>query len=371
MAQSPPAEAPAGHRRATIHPLRVSVVEPLTDDAVAIEFEVPPELAEQFRFTHGQHLSLRCEAAGDDTRRSYSICTPAGSGRLRVAVKQLPGGVFSAYARERLRVGEVMEVVTPTGHFNTPLDPAQARSYAMVAAGSGITPIMSIIATVLAVEPLSTVTLIYGNRTVRDIMFLAELEDLKNEYPGRFTMYHVLSREQQEVELFNGRIDSERLGRFLDMLLPVEGVDEWFLCGPREMIDSARALLTERGVQAGHVHTELFHAEGMDAPAPAARTAATSAEGMADVTIILDGRSSSFPLARDGQRILDAALQVRSDAPYACKGGVCGTCRAKLVEGTVRMEQCYALEQHEVDAGFVLACQSHPTSEKVVLDFDQ
>jgi ring-1,2-phenylacetyl-CoA epoxidase subunit PaaE len=279
--------------------------------------------------------------------------------------------VFSAYARQRLRPGEVMEVVTPTGHFNTPLDPLQARSYAMVAAGSGITPIISIIATVLAVEPLSTVTLVYGNRTVRDIMFLEELEDLKNTYPGRFTMYHVLSREQQEVELFNGRIDRERLAQFVDALLPVDAVDEWFLCGPREMIDAARGLLTERGVQPDHVHTELFHAEGMDRPAPAPRTAATSAAGMSEVTIVLDGRSSSFALARDGQRILDAALQVRSDAPYACKGGVCGTCRAKLVEGTVRMEQCYALEQHEVDAGFVLACQSHPTSEKVVLDFDQ
>jgi len=262
-------------------------------------------------------------------------------------------------------------VVTPTGHFNTPLDPVQARGYAMVAAGSGITPIISIIATILAVEPLSTVTLLYGNRTVRDIMFLEELEDLKNRYPGRFTMYHVLSREEQEVELFNGRIDRERLGGFLDTLLPVDGVDDWFLCGPREMIDSARALLIERGVAPDHVHSELFHAEGMGVPAPQPHAAGESAAGMAEVTIILDGRSSTFPLARDGLRVLDAALHVRSDAPFACKGGVCGTCRAKLVSGTVEMEQCYALEQHEVDAGFVLACQSHPTSDKVVLDFDQ
>src|SRR5438309_3668638 len=191
-AQTPALETPAGHRRATIHPLRVSAVEPLTDEAVAIEFEVPPELADQYRFTHGQHVSLRCEAAGDDTRRSYSICTPAGSGRLRVAVKRLPGGIFSAYASERLRPGELVEVVTPTGHFNTLLDASQARAYAMVAAGSGITPILSILATILATEPRSTVTLLYGNRTVRDIMFLEELEDLKNSYPDRFTLYHVL-----------------------------------------------------------------------------------------------------------------------------------------------------------------------------------
>jgi len=365
-------DAPTAHRRATIHPLRVSAVEPLTADAVAIAFEVPPELAADYRFVHGQHVSLRCAEVGDDVRRSYSICSPAGSNRLRVAVKRLPGGVFSAYAHERLRPGDVVEVVTPTGHFNTPLDPMQARSYAMVAAGSGITPILSIIATVLEAEPLSMVTLIYGNRTVAEIMFLEELEDLKNAHPDRFTMYHVLSREEQEVELFSGRIDRDRLRMFLDELLPPESVDEWFLCGPRAMTDAARGLLVERGVDARHVHAELFHAEGMGTavaagPAPAPSPAGTAAE----VTVILDGRRSTFPVEPEGERILDAALRVRADAPYACKGGVCGTCRAKLVSGTVRMDQHYALEDAELDAGFVLACQSHPTSERVVLDFDQ
>jgi ring-1,2-phenylacetyl-CoA epoxidase subunit PaaE len=365
--------APAEHRRATIHPLRVSAVERLTDDAIAIEFDVPPELAEEYRFAHGQHVSLRSLEAGDDLRRSYSICSAVGSGRLRVAVKRLPGGVFSAYAHDHLKAGDIIEVVTPIGRFNTALDAQQAKSYAMVAAGSGITPILSILATILETEPRSSATLIYGNRTVQDIMFLEELEDLKNLHPDRFAMFHVLSREEQDVALFHGRIDRDHLSQFLDQLLRPEDVDEWFLCGPREMVDGARALLIERGTQPAHVHSELFHADGAPRPTQTREPSAPSPtiEGASEVTIILDGRRSTFQLARDGERVLDAALRMRSDAPYACKGGVCGTCRAKLVSGSVEMEQCYALEQSEIDAGFVLACQSHPTSEKVVLDFDQ
>lgn len=364
-------EATAGHRRATIHPLRVSAVERLTDDAIAVEFEVPPELADDYRFMHGQHVSLRSLEAGDDIRRSYSICSSPASGRMRVAVKRLSGGVFSAYAHDHLKAGDIIEVVTPIGRFNTPLDPTQTRSYAMIAAGSGITPILSILTTILEVEPLSGVTLIYGNRTVQDIMFLEELEDLKNLFPGRFAMYHVLSREEQDVPLLHGRIDREHLEQFFEQLVRPEDIDEWFLCGPREMIDNARALLIERGTEPSHVHSELFHAEDAPRPVQVRETPGATAEGVSQVTIVLDGRKSSFALARDGERILDAALHVRSDAPYACKGGVCGTCRAKLLSGSVEMEQCFALEQNELDAGFVLACQSHPTSDEVVLDFDQ
>ncbi len=246
MTVTPVAEATLGHRRATIHPLRVKGVEPLTDDAVVIEFEIPPELASEYSFTHGQHVSLRCEAIGDNVRRSYSICSAAGSGRLRVAVKRLPGGVFSAYAFEQLKPGEVMDVVTPIGHFNTPLDPSRATSYVMIAAGSGITPILSILSTILAVEPLSSVTLIYGNRTVMDIMFLEDLEDLKNEHPDRFALNHVLSREEQEVQLFHGHIDAPRLDMFLGQLRRPDDVDEWFLCGPREMIEAARSVARAR-----------------------------------------------------------------------------------------------------------------------------
>ena len=370
-----PPEAGARHRRATIYPLRVAQVEPLTDDAVAIELDVPPELAEDYDFVQGQHISLRCVDAGDDVRRSYSICSAAGSGRLRVAVKCLPGGVFSAYARDRLRSGDVVEVVTPTGHFNTPLDPAAERRYAMIAAGSGIAPVFSIIATVLDREPLSSVVLIYGNRTVADIMFLEELEDLKNVHPERFALYNVLSREEQDVALFHGRLDRDRLGVFLDELVPPGDVDEWFLCGPRGLVDSARELLMEWGVDPSRVHAELFHTESIEAAreratADAGPLARTDAGASAKVTIVLDGRRSTFTMDRRRERVLDAALRVRSDAPYACRGGVCGTCRAKLLEGTVAMEQCYALEQSEIDSGFVLACQSHPTSDSVVLDFD-
>jgi ring-1,2-phenylacetyl-CoA epoxidase subunit PaaE len=365
-------EAPSGHRRATIHPLRVSAVERLTDDAIAVEFEIPSELADEYRFVHGQHVSLRSLEAGDDIRRSYSICSSPGSGRMRVAVKRLSGGVFSAYAHDHLKAGDIIEVVTPIGRFNTPLDPAQTKSYVMIAAGSGITPILSILTAILEVEPRSSVTLIYGNRTVQDIMFLEELEDLKNLHPERFAMYHVLSREEQDVALFHGRIDREHLEGFFEQLVPPDSVDDWFLCGPREMIETARAMLVERGTEPSHVHSELFHADDKPRPAAVRETSGTAtAEGMSQVTIVLDGRKSTFPLARDGERILDAALHVRSDAPYACKGGVCGTCRAKLLSGSVEMEQCFALEQNELDAGFVLACQSHPTSEKVVLDFDQ
>jgi ring-1,2-phenylacetyl-CoA epoxidase subunit PaaE len=368
---SPLAEASAGHRRATIHPLRVKGVEPLTDDAVVIEFDVPAELAGEYAFTHGQHVSLRCEAAGDDVRRSYSICSAAGTGRLRVAVKRLPGGIFSAYAMEQLRTGDMVEVVTPIGHFNTPLNPDRARSYAMIAAGSGITPILSILSTILAVEPRSSVTLLYANRTVKDIMFLEELEDLKNQHPERFALYHVLSREEQEVQLFHGHIDAERLTTFLDLLIRPEDVDEWFLCGPRDMIESSKAVLLERGVDSEHVHAELFHAKDAKPPRISGQLPAAGSVGAAEVTIILDGRSSKFAVDTDGEPILDAALRVRSDSPYACKGGVCGTCRARLVSGSVEMDQHFALEQREIDAGFVLACQSHPTSPTVVLDFDQ
>jgi ring-1,2-phenylacetyl-CoA epoxidase subunit PaaE len=347
------------------------VVERLTDDAIAVEFEIPPELADEYRFMHGQHVSLRSLDAGDELRRSYSICSSVGSGRLRVAVKRLSGGVFSAYAHDHLKAGDIIEVVTPIGRFNTALDPTHTKSYAMVAAGSGITPILSILTTILEAEPNSSVTLIYGNRTVQDIMFLEELEDLKNLHAGRFAMYHVLSREEQDVALFHGRIDRDHLEQFFDQLVRPEDVDEWFLCGPRSMIDSARELLVERGTDASHVHSELFHADDAPRPARDVPDATAAAEGVSEVTIVLDGRKSTFPLARDGERVLDAALRVRSDAPYACKGGVCGTCRAKLVSGSVEMEQCFALEQSELDAGFVLACQSHPTADKVVLDFDR
>jgi ring-1,2-phenylacetyl-CoA epoxidase subunit PaaE len=361
--------APAGRRHAVFHDLRVAAIEPLTEDSVAITFDVPPDLAADYDFAHGQHLSLRCTVAGDDVRRNYSLCTPAGSGVLRVAVKRLPGGVFSSYAHSTLRVGDTIEVMTPTGRFTVPTRPETARTHVAVAAGSGIAPVLSIVATLLAAEPLSTVTLLYGNRTSQDIMFLEELEDLKNRYPSRFALHLFLSRESQEPDILNGRIDAERLSALLRTPLLPDGVDEWFLCGPQSMITSMRDALAAAGVDANQVHSELFHAEGRGKAAERPASAPASADA-AQVTIVLDGRSSTFALAADSEPILDAALRVRADAPFACKGGVCGTCRARVLAGAVTMEQNHALEPSEVEAGFVLACQSHPASSTVTLDFD-
>ena len=358
-----------GRRHGTFHPLRVAEVERLTADAVAITFEVPGGLREDYAFTQGQHLTVRTEIAGAEARRNYSICAPATSGRLRIAVKRLAGGAFSGHATNALRVGDVVDVMTPTGRFFTALDPANAKHYCAVAVGSGITPVLSIISTALEVEPASTVTLLYGNRTTASVMFLDELADLKDRYPTRFRLVNVLSREPQEVELFAGRIDADKLRDLLASLVPPATVDEWFLCGPFAMVEQARTVLAESGVAPGTVHTELFHVEG-EAPRESTVVDDVRAEGASTVTVTLDGRATTVQVPRSGVRILDAVLAVRTDAPYACKGGVCGTCRARLLTGEVEMERNYALEPDEVEAGFVLACQSRPVTDEVVLDFD-
>jgi ring-1,2-phenylacetyl-CoA epoxidase subunit PaaE len=357
-------------RHGVFHPLLVQSVERLTDDAVAITFDVPAGLRDDYAFEAGQHLTVRTDIAGEEVRRNYSICTPASSGRLRVAVKRLEGGAFSAYATTGLKPGDTVDVMTPTGRFHVPLDPANAKHYCAFAAGSGITPVISIVASVLEVEPASTVTLVYGNRSTSSIMFLDELSDLKDRYPTRFQLINVLSREPQEVELFSGRLDEGKVRRLLSTLIPVESVDEWFLCGPFVMVEQVRDTLLSEGVGREHVHMELFHVEGEAPRETAAVGVAARDQGSSSVTVVLDGRSSTFDVPRGGQRILDAALAVRPDAPYACKGGVCGTCRAKLLDGEVVMDRSYALEQDEIDAGFVLACQSHPVSDTVSLDFD-
>lgn len=358
------AEAGARH---SLHTLRVSAVDRLTDDSLAITFEVPDELRCAFDFKPGQHVAVVRPAGGDKQRRLYSICSPVG-GPLRVAVKVLPGGQFSGYVQRNLGTGDTLEVLPPVGRFTTEPDPTRSRHYAAIAAGSGITPVLSILASVLAVEPDSRFTLLYGNRTTTSIMFLEELEDLKDRYPERLQLVHVLSREAPEVDLLAGRIDRAKLGRILELLLPPETVDEWFLCGPPKMIEDARAALIEEGVPAGAIHRELFHAEDM---APAASPEAGDGAGQgAAVEVILDGRRSALTVPHDGLSILEATLRVRPDAPFACKGGVCGTCRCRLLEGQVRMDHAYALEDDELERGLVLACQSHPVTDTVVLDFD-
>ncbi len=342
------------------HPLVVAAVDQLTDDAIAITFEVPPDLREVFAFRPGQHLTLRQVLDGVELRRTYSVCAPT-SGPLRVAVKALDGGVFSTWACKELLAGDVLDVLPPVGSFGPALSSVRRRRYGLVAAGSGITPILSIAATALEVEPESEVVLLFGNRTSRDVMFLDELSDLKDRYPQRVQLVWVMSREEQESELLSGRLDRERLGRILDAMVPVEDIDEWYLCGPFGLVTEARTLLLERG--ATQVHVELFHA---DAPPP--RVARDDDAQGATVIAMLHGRSSTVTMER-GTSVLDAVLQVRADAPYACKGGVCGTCRARVLEGKVEMDVNWALEPDEVAAGVVLTCQSHPVTDQVRLAF--
>jgi ring-1,2-phenylacetyl-CoA epoxidase subunit PaaE len=360
-------------RRPVFHELRVAAVTPLTDDAVAVCFEVPAGLREAFAFRAGQHLTVRRVVDGQDVRRSYSICsTPdelARYGRLRIGVKQVTGGAFSTYATRLLKEGATVEVLPPLGHFTSDFSPERSRHYAAVVAGSGITPVLSLVGTALATEPGSRFTLLCGNRSSASVMFAEELADLKDRYPARLHLVHVLSREPQDAELLSGRLDAARLGRLLDVLVDPAGVDEWFLCGPYGLVLDAKAVLAERGVADRAVHTELFHVE--EAPAAPARptAAAPDTADRAEVTIMLDGRATTFEMARD-ERVLDAALRRRGELPYACKGGVCSTCRAKVVEGEVRMARNYALEPDELAAGYVLTCQSSPVTDRVVVDYD-
>jgi ring-1,2-phenylacetyl-CoA epoxidase subunit PaaE len=371
--------------RARFHPLPVRSVERITDDAVALSFDVPDELTEAYAHTAGQHVTIVAPALDDGVRRSYSLCTPAGSGDLTVGVKLLPGGSFSTYVAEKVQPGDELEVLTPVGRFGPrPVADGEApRSYVGIAAGSGITPILSIVATVLEQQPEARVTLLYVNRTTRSVMFAEELEDLKDRYPARFQLLHLLTREPGRVELLSGRLDGARLGRLLDTLVPPDDVDEWFLCGPHAMVVELRDTLLARGVEPAQVHTELFHADvtppstaagpvGPSATAPPVPAPATTGESGrgAEVTLLLDGRRSTVRIPSDGAPVLEAALAVRSDAPFSCRGGVCGTCRAKLLEGTVSMDHSYALEPDEIARGYVLTCQSHPTSDRVVVDFD-
>ncbi|HYV16685.1 MAG TPA: 1,2-phenylacetyl-CoA epoxidase subunit PaaE [Conexibacter sp.] len=351
----------------TVHPLTVAAVEPLTDEAVKITFAVPAELRGAFRFAHGQHVAIVRREDGEEVRRSYSVCSPAG-GPLSIGVKRLAGGRFSGWAQRELRAGDVLEVLPPAGRFTVALDPAHRKHYVAIAAGSGITPVISILETVLAAEPLSRATLVYGNRTAASIMFLEEVEDLKDRHPTRFQRFHVLSREAQEAPLLHGRIDAEKVQALVRDVIPVETVDEWLLCGPLDMTDHVHAALVAGGAAKARIHRELFHVG--DVPAPPARADDSAAPGRAaHVTIVLDGRTSVCKV-HEREPILDAILRARPDAPYACKGGVCGTCRCRVTAGEVRMDRAYALEDHERDAGIVLACQAHPVSERVALDFD-
>lgn len=348
------------------HPLRVVEVEPLTDDAVAVTFDVPPHLQDEFRYLPGQHVTIRAEVDGVDVRRSYSICTNANSGKLRVGIKRLSGGAFSTWATSSLQAGEILEVMPPVGEFVIEPDPAAANHYAAIAAGSGITPILSLVSTTLETEPASRWTLIYGNRTASSIMFFDEVEGLKDRYPDRLHLIHVLSREEPDLELYAGRIDQEKLALLFESVVDADSVDEWFLCGPYEMVMSVRSLLTARGVVDGSIHDELFFAGPVD---PATLVDPEEATGSVALGITLGGRTTRTRMDPETS-VLDAALRVRSELPFSCKGGMCASCKAKVVEGEVRMDKNYALVDSELEAGYVLTCQSHPVSDTLVVDYD-
>ncbi|MET9786563.1 2Fe-2S iron-sulfur cluster-binding protein [Streptomyces canus] len=351
---------------ARFHLLPVAAVDRLTDDSVALTLTVPPELREEYRHAAGQHLALRRTAEGREIRRTYSICSPApdeeGPRELRVGVRLVEGGAFSTYALKEINVGDELEVMTPAGRFT--LDPAPGL-YAAIVGGSGITPVLSIAATLLAREPGARFCLIRSDRTSASTMFLEEVADLKDRHPERFQLVTVLSREEQQAGLPSGRLDRERLSGLLPALLPVDRVAGWFLCGPFGLVQGAEKALRELGVARTRIHEEIFHVDAGAAPLQTVPAPAHST-----VTARLDGRGGSWPV-QDGESLLETVLRNRSDAPYACKGGVCGTCRAFLVSGEVRMDRNFALEPEETQAGYVLACQSHPVTEKVELDFDR
>lgn len=350
--------------RGEFRTLRVAEVERLTDDAVAVSFEVPPDLAGAYDFLPGQSLTLRRIVNGREERRSYSICAPAGQ-PPRVGVREVPDGIFSTWLAREVRAGDEIEVLPPTGRF-TP-DLTAAGHHVLIAAGSGITPVLSIAASVLT-NPDSQATLLYGNRRTDTVMFAEDLADLKDEYNTRLDLVHVLSREPREAELFSGRLDGEKLRKLLPALIDVQSVDHWWLCGPFGMVTDAQAVLTEFGVEPARVHQELFYVD--DVPPPPVLHEEAGIEGpSSEVLIVLDGRSTPLTIARD-MTILDGAQRVRPDLPFACKGGVCGTCRAKVVSGEVDLRRNYALDQSELDAGFVLTCQSLPVSDSVTVDYD-
>lgn len=375
------------------HRLKVSDVRRETADTVSIAFQVPDDLRADFSFMPGQYLTLKADLGGEDVRRTYSICSAAdefqgGAGELRVAVKRVEGGLFSSYANENIAAGDEIEVMAPDGRFTVAPDPAASKSYVAFASGSGITPVMSMIKSVLAAEPESSFTLFYGNRSTGSIIFRDALEDLKDRYHARFTLVHLLSREFQEAPLFNGRLDTDRAGQLLDALVELGDVDKFLICGPGSMIADVTAALEERGVPKEKIGFEMFTpansgADGSSPAKPATVAAAPTADAgqsdaedlanladEAEITVVIDGARTKFVLAGDGGNIMQAARAAGADAPFSCTGGVCASCRARLKEGRVEMDANFALGDEELAQGYILTCQSHPRTTRVVVDYD-
>ncbi len=345
-------------------------MQPETRDAVTVTFEVPQELAHTFRFVQGQHLTLRTDIEGEDVRRSYSICAGVQDANLRIAVKRAAGGQFSSWANARLKPGATLQVMPPMGHFHVPLDASHAKQYVAFAAGSGITPVFSIVRTTLALEPASTFTLFYGNRASSAVMLKEELADLKDMYLPRLNLVYVMSREPQDIELLNGRITYDKARALLAHWLDVAEVDTFFVCGPQGMMEAVQEALAAAGVPKAKVKVELFATSIPKKAQTGPARGAPVREEHCEVTVIQDGWRRSFAMDRNTAPVLDAALAQGIELPYSCKGGVCSTCRDKLLEGEVDMDANFALEDYEVARGFILTCQSYPVTDKLVIDFD-
>jgi ring-1,2-phenylacetyl-CoA epoxidase subunit PaaE len=353
------------------HSLKVASVHRETPDSVSICFEVPDQLKEVYQFRQGQNVAIRMQLEGQEIRRNYSICASPREAKLRIGVKQIKGGQFSTYANTKLKAGDVLDVMPPVGNFYTELNPKQQRIYVAFAAGSGITPVLSLIKTTLEEEPLSQFLLVYGNRNRAHIMFREELEELKNQYLQRFQLIHVLSREKTDTALHDGRIDADKCRMIDQSILPLQSADAFFICGPQEMIDHLKGHLLEIGISPDRIHVEIFHADaGNRQQEKGVQNNLADLHRRAEVTIKLDGVVSSLSLAYQGSSILQAALAEGIDLPFACKGGMCCTCRAHLDEGEVEMDRNYALGPDELKAGFILTCQSHPRTERVYVNFD-
>ncbi|MAD44861.1 MAG: phenylacetic acid degradation protein [Oceanospirillaceae bacterium] len=357
------------------HSLTVADKRRETRDSVSLAFSIPGELASDFNFKQGQYLTLKTDINGEEVRRSYSICSGVNDGEIRVAIKKVPGGLFSSFANDSLSVGDALEVMPPMGSFYSELDPARKGHYLLVAAGSGITPILSIARTTLETEPDSEITLLYGNRATSSTMFREQLEDLKNEYLGRFNLIFIFSREQQDIDLYNGHIDADKCRALFSRWIDVKSLDGAFICGPQLMTETVRDILKECGAAAEKIHFELFTAAGSAGEVRQKQEqraqAAQAHTDMTEVTVIRDGRAMSFDLQQNTQSLLEAGNENGADLPFSCTAGVCSTCKCKVIEGEVDMDVSLGLEDYEVEAGYVLSCQSYPVSDKVVLDFDE
>lgn len=354
--------------------LKVKDLHRETPEAVVVEFDVPEELREIFQYTHGQHLTLRKDINGAEVRRTYSICTAPSENRFQIAVKQIEGGKFSSFVNQELQAGDFVEVMPPQGFFFTELKPEHKKRYVLFAVGSGITPIMSIIKTTLLTEPDSELILFYGNSNRNTIIFRETLQDLKNLYMGRLSVHHILTRENTSSELMSGRLSKEKVKQLINTFAPIDTIDEVFICGVHDVIFNVRDVMKELTMDSKFVHFELFTSPDGDLGSKHTQRTQKSADIAADeslVTTVIDGSEMTFPLSYQGESILNTALKNGADLPYACKSGVCSTCKAKLEKGRVDMDANYALQDDELEAGWILTCQSHPVTDEVRVNFDK